>query len=162
MAVIISRRQNPFLIVKEGDPGTPADTDESGLAHARGGKHPTPTPVPTLGGGEKWVSTSNTKRTKGTNSTSSPPPPKTFGGLKLCYGKERYRFPGHYLVPKGIQGGSAKSESVGLPPGQFAPSKEGAAELWAWLRHGAQASHAALNNRKEEVLDFYVSFAAAT
>ncbi|KAJ3750781.1 glycosyltransferase family 22 protein [Lentinula detonsa] len=39
--------------------------------------------------------------------------------LTLCYGKEWYRFPGHYLVPDGIRVEFIKSEFEGLLPGHF-------------------------------------------
>ncbi|KAJ2935635.1 hypothetical protein H1R20_g1457, partial [Candolleomyces eurysporus] len=40
--------------------------------------------------------------------------------LTLCYGKEWHRFPGHFLVPNGVQVGFIKSEFDGLLPGHFA------------------------------------------
>ncbi|KAJ3808814.1 glycosyltransferase family 22 protein [Lentinula lateritia] len=39
--------------------------------------------------------------------------------LTLCYGKEWYRFPGHYLVPDGVRVEFIKSEFEGLVPGHF-------------------------------------------
>ncbi|KAJ3863018.1 glycosyltransferase family 22 protein [Lentinula novae-zelandiae] len=39
--------------------------------------------------------------------------------LTLCYGKEWYRFPGHYLVPDGVRVAFIKSEFEGLLPGHF-------------------------------------------
>lgn len=45
-------------------------------------------------------------------------PIKEFG-LKLCYGKDWYRFPGHYLVPNGIDVEFIKSEFDGMLPRHF-------------------------------------------
>ncbi|KAF9015664.1 glycosyltransferase family 22 protein [Cyathus striatus] len=39
--------------------------------------------------------------------------------LKLCYGKEWHRFPGHYLVPDGIKVEFVKSEFNGILPRHF-------------------------------------------
>ena len=45
-------------------------------------------------------------------------PIKQFG-LRLCLGKEWYRFPGHYLVPDGVDVQFIKSEFDGLLPRHF-------------------------------------------
>jgi len=42
--------------------------------------------------------------------------------LTLCYGKEWYRFPGHYLIPTGVNVEFIKSEFDGLLPRHFRPS----------------------------------------
>jgi len=39
--------------------------------------------------------------------------------LRMCYGKEWYRFPGHYLVPDGIRVDWIKSEFDGMLPAHF-------------------------------------------
>ncbi|KAG8979693.1 mannosyltransferase, partial [Tulasnella sp. 427] len=103
--------------------------------------------------GKKWVSTS--KYAEDEQQQVDLSPIKTFGGLKLCYGREWYRFPGHYLLPDGVRAEFVKSEFDGLLPGHFAPSKEGAAGLWSWSRHGARTGHSALNDQNQEVMDFY-------
>ncbi|KAL1951264.1 hypothetical protein VTO73DRAFT_413 [Trametes versicolor] len=40
--------------------------------------------------------------------------------LRLCVGKEWYRFPGHFLVPDGVRVDWIKSEFDGMLPGHFA------------------------------------------
>jgi alpha-1,2-mannosyltransferase len=40
----------------------------------------------------------------------------------LCLGKEWYRFPSHYLLPKTMRAGFIKSEFSGLLPGEFSES----------------------------------------
>lgn len=49
-------------------------------------------------------------------------PIKDFG-LRLCVGKEWYRFPGHYLIPDGIRVEWIKSEFDGMLPGHFFETK---------------------------------------
>jgi alpha-1,2-mannosyltransferase len=41
-------------------------------------------------------------------------------GLRICYGKEWYRFPGHYLVPDGVRVEWIKSDFDGMLPAHFA------------------------------------------
>ncbi|KAG8968253.1 mannosyltransferase [Tulasnella sp. 425] len=113
----------------------------------------TPPPAGSVDDGKNWVSTSKYEEEERHQIDLSPL--KAFGGLKLCYGKEWYRFPGHYLLPEGVQAEFVKSEFNGLLPGHFTPSKEGAAGLWAWSRQGARVGHPALNDRNQEVLEFY-------
>lgn len=50
--------------------------------------------------------------------------------LRLCVGKEWYRFPGHFLVPNGIETRFIKSEFDGLLPQPFHASTHNA--LWPW------------------------------
>jgi alpha-1,2-mannosyltransferase len=45
-------------------------------------------------------------------------PIKEFG-LRICYGKEWHRFPGHYLFPDGIRVDWIKSEFDGMLPAHF-------------------------------------------
>ncbi|KAH9944005.1 glycosyltransferase family 22 protein [Epithele typhae] len=40
-------------------------------------------------------------------------------GLRMCVGKEWYRFPGHFLVPDGVRVDWVKSEFDGMLPGHF-------------------------------------------
>ncbi|KDR85775.1 hypothetical protein GALMADRAFT_52757 [Galerina marginata CBS 339.88] len=87
--------------------------------------------------------------------------------LKLCYGKEWYRFPGHYLVPTGVQVEFVKSEFDGMLPRHFEekmPEEEGAehggvlAELanrW-WLKPQTRFVPKDLNDLNKEDLSHYV------
>ena len=43
--------------------------------------------------------------------------------LKLCLGKEWYRFPGNYLIPSGVQVQFVKSEFDGMLPRHFETEK---------------------------------------
>ncbi|KAG6337066.1 hypothetical protein ID866_2019 [Astraeus odoratus] len=71
--------------------------------------------------------------------------------LRLCLGKEWYRFPGHYLVPTGVDVGFVKSESSGLLPAHFTHSFD----AW-WDRKGSKHTPAGLNDLNKEVQEFYV------
>jgi alpha-1,2-mannosyltransferase len=51
-------------------------------------------------------------------------------GDTLCLGKEWYRFPSHYLMPKGVHAKFIKSEFSGLLPGEFADSHETWSGTW--------------------------------
>ena len=51
-------------------------------------------------------------------------PIKEFG-LRVCIGKEWYRFPGHYLVADGVRVDWIKSEFDGQLPAHFRPTKGG-------------------------------------
>ena len=46
-------------------------------------------------------------------------------GLRVCYGKEWYRFPGHYLIPDGIRVDWIKSEFAGQLPAHFLETEGG-------------------------------------
>jgi len=50
--------------------------------------------------------------------------------LKLCIGKEWYRFPGSYLVFTGVEVGWIKSEFEGLLPGHFAENVSSNNSFW--------------------------------
>ncbi|KIM32271.1 glycosyltransferase family 22 protein [Serendipita vermifera MAFF 305830] len=52
-------------------------------------------------------------------------------GLRLCIGKEWYRFPSHFFVPDGIDVKFIKSEFDGLLPQPFPPSV-GSSAFWPW------------------------------
>ncbi|KAI0078866.1 glycosyltransferase family 22 protein [Panus rudis PR-1116 ss-1] len=78
-------------------------------------------------------------------------PLKEFG-LRLCYGKEWYRFPGHYLIPDGIQVDWVKSEFDGMLPGHF-PRSEGS--LVDRIT-GTKAIPSGLNDLNRENPEFYV------
>jgi alpha-1,2-mannosyltransferase len=57
-------------------------------------------------------------------------PIRAFGGLRLCLGKEWYRFPSHYLIPDGVNIEFIKSDFRGLLPGHFTPSLGTSGGLW--------------------------------
>jgi alpha-1,2-mannosyltransferase len=50
-------------------------------------------------------------------------------GLRLCMGKEWHRFPGHYLVPDGVDVRFIKSEFAGLVPGRYLEHAPGGIDL---------------------------------
>ncbi|KAI0274963.1 asparagine-linked glycosylation 9 protein isoform a [Gloeopeniophorella convolvens] len=51
-------------------------------------------------------------------------PIKDFG-LRVCYGKQWYHFPGHYLIPDGIRVDWVKSEFDGMLPAHFRETHDG-------------------------------------
>lgn len=61
-------------------------------------------------------------------------PIKNFG-LRICYGKEWYRFPGHYLVPDGIRVDWIKSEFDGMLPAHFLEARGGLMSRALGTRH---------------------------
>lgn len=72
--------------------------------------------------------------------------------LRLCLGKEWYRFPGHWLVPDGVQVHFIKSDFEGLLPSHFSiPSGGG---VW----EGMKAIPRGMNDRNIEYLGNYVSY----
>ncbi|KAK7686746.1 hypothetical protein QCA50_010346 [Cerrena zonata] len=80
-------------------------------------------------------------------------PLKDFG-LRLCVGKEWYRFPGHYLVPDGVRVDWIKSEFDGMLPGHFLETKyEGG--LMERVRGTRVVPHG-LNDLNKEAAEFYV------
>ncbi|KAF9567750.1 glycosyltransferase family 22 protein [Agrocybe pediades] len=92
-------------------------------------------------------------------------PIKEFG-LKLCYGKDWYRFPGHYLIPNGIDAEFIKSEFDGMLPRHFeqkAPAddyEEGRvfsklADSW-WLKPQTRFVPEDLNDLNKEDPSHYV------
>ncbi|KAF7436487.1 mannosyltransferase [Pleurotus ostreatus] len=83
--------------------------------------------------------------------------------LTLCYGKEWYRFPGHYLVPDGVRVDFIKSEFDGMLPGHFGegelkhvngPSQYPLAPFL--LRPEMRLVPAALNDLNREAPSYYV------
>ncbi|KIJ66247.1 glycosyltransferase family 22 protein [Hydnomerulius pinastri MD-312] len=72
--------------------------------------------------------------------------------LRVCLGKEWYRFPGHYLVPDEVSVDFVKSEFEGLLPAHFQAAKN---DPW-WDRRGSKVAPAGLNDRNMEVQDYYV------
>lgn len=51
-------------------------------------------------------------------------------GDTLCLGKEWYRFPSHYIMPKGMRAKFIKSEFSGLLPGEFAEGQGKFSATW--------------------------------
>ncbi|CAG7853822.1 Alpha-1,2-mannosyltransferase alg9; AltName: Full=Asparagine-linked glycosylation protein 9; AltName: Full=Dol-P-Man:Man(6)GlcNAc(2)-PP-Dol alpha-1,2-mannosyltransferase; AltName: Full=Dol-P-Man:Man(8)GlcNAc(2)-PP-Dol alpha-1,2-mannosyltransferase; Flags: Precursor [Serendipita indica DSM 11827] len=72
--------------------------------------------------------------------------------LRLCIGKEWYRFPSHFLVPDGIEVRFMKTAFDGLLPQPFPPSKGDS--VWAW--DGTRESSPGLNDLNMENPTFYV------
>ncbi|KAF8910176.1 glycosyltransferase family 22 protein [Gymnopilus junonius] len=86
--------------------------------------------------------------------------------LTLCYGKEWYRFPGHYLVPNGVKVEFVKSEFDGMLPRHFEESipedeiEEGGvfaklANRW-WLRPQSRFVPNDLNDLNKEDVSHYI------
>jgi alpha-1,2-mannosyltransferase len=76
--------------------------------------------------------------------------------LRLCLGKEWYRFPGHYLVPNGVKVDFVKSEFGGLLPAHFEESHAKLTFKGWWDRPGSRITPASLNDLNNEALEFYV------
>ncbi|KAG8880375.1 mannosyltransferase [Tulasnella sp. 332] len=79
----------------------------------------------------------------------------TFGGIRLCVGKEWYRFPGHYLVPDGVDVEFIKSQFDGMLPGHF-PDSHKTRGPWWWRRDQTKVASPGLNDRNEEEMSRYV------
>lgn len=77
--------------------------------------------------------------------------------LRLCLGKEWYRFPGHYLVPNGVKVDFVKSEFGGLLPAHFEESHAKLTFNGWWDRPGSRITPANLNDLNKEAPEFYVS-----
>ena len=75
-------------------------------------------------------------------------------GLRICYGKEWHRFPGHYLVPDGIRVDWIKSEFDGMLPAHFLEPRGGILSRATGTRH----LPAGLNDLNNEEPMHYVSF----
>jgi alpha-1,2-mannosyltransferase len=82
-------------------------------------------------------------------------PIKDFG-LRICYGKEWYRFPGHYLVPDGIRIDWIKSGFDGMLPAHFHETHDGIRSRALGTRHVPIG----LNDLNKEEPMHYVSFYA--
>ncbi|KAH7886077.1 glycosyltransferase family 22 protein [Phlebopus sp. FC_14] len=74
--------------------------------------------------------------------------------LRVCLGKEWYRFPGHFLVPNGVMVDFVKSDFDGLLPAHFQPSPS-ENEPW-WDRRGTKTTPLGLNDLNKEVHGYYV------
>ncbi|THH03959.1 hypothetical protein EW145_g5876 [Phellinidium pouzarii] len=73
--------------------------------------------------------------------------------LTLCLGKEWYRFPGHFLIPDGVNVEFIKSEFDGMLPRHFAKSKGDNA---LWSRDGTRFVPEDLNDLNKEDPSHYV------
>lgn len=76
--------------------------------------------------------------------------------LRLCLGKEWYRFPGHYLVPNGVKVDFVKSEFGGLLPAHFAEGHAKSIFNGWWNRSGSKITPTSLNDLNKEAPEFYV------
>ena len=76
-------------------------------------------------------------------------------GLRLCVGKEWYRFPGHFLVPDGVRVDWVKSEFDGMLPGHFAETARAGGLLQRAM--GTRVVPKDLNDLNKEAPSFYVS-----
>ncbi|OCB89039.1 asparagine-linked glycosylation 9 protein isoform a [Sanghuangporus baumii] len=79
--------------------------------------------------------------------------------LTLCYGKEWYRFPSHFLIPDGVNVEFVKSEFDGMLPRHFEPSNSeeaGVGELF-WKRTGTRYVPEDLNDLNKEDMGHYAS-----
>jgi alpha-1,2-mannosyltransferase len=81
-------------------------------------------------------------------------PVKDFG-LKLCIGKEWYRFPGSYLIPEGIRVDWVKSEFDGLLPGHFEKVEKRTSLLW--FADGTRVIPKGMNDLNHEEAMHHVS-----
>ncbi|KAF8585144.1 glycosyltransferase family 22 protein [Ramaria rubella] len=79
-------------------------------------------------------------------------PIKQFG-LRLCLGKEWYRFPGHYLIPDGVDVRFIKSEFDGMLPRRFDAS---IGENRIWRREATRRVPPGLNDLNKEEKSHYV------
>ncbi|KAI0718861.1 glycosyltransferase family 22 protein [Cerioporus squamosus] len=75
-------------------------------------------------------------------------------GLRLCVGKEWYRFPGHFLVPDGVRVDWIKSEFDGMLPGHFTETSRHGGLLERVK--GTRVAHRSLNDLNREAPEFYV------
>jgi alpha-1,2-mannosyltransferase len=75
-------------------------------------------------------------------------------GLRLCIGKEWYRFPGSFFVPDSVEIRFIKSEFDGLLPQPFTPSA-GNLTFWPW--DGMRVIPDGLNDLNVENTAHYVS-----
>lgn len=72
-------------------------------------------------------------------------------GDHVCFGKEWYRFPSNYFLPRGMRAKFVRSEFRGLLPGEFAEARTGFG-FWS----GTWLPTSGLNDRNEEDMSKYV------
>lgn len=75
-------------------------------------------------------------------------------GVRVCYGKEWYRFPSHYLFPEGIEVQFVKSGFSGLLPRHFAVDPTPSEGLWK--RGQTRVAPPGLNDMNREEPGVYV------
>ncbi|KAF9302215.1 mannosyltransferase [Mortierella antarctica] len=89
--------------------------------------------------------------------------------IRVCVGKEWYRFPSHYFLPEGARLGLIKSHFDGLLPGEFYEQSESGyptsgkthhplAIDWRWSagrRPGTSHTPTLMNNENKEVVEHY-------
>jgi alpha-1,2-mannosyltransferase len=75
-------------------------------------------------------------------------------GVRVCYGKEWYRFPSHYLFPEGIEVQFVKSGFSGLLPRHFATEPIPSEGLWK--RGQTRVAPPGLNDMNREEPSVYV------
>lgn len=76
-------------------------------------------------------------------------------GLRVCYGKEWYRFPSHYMFPEGVEVQFVKSGFSGHLPQHFAVGAISSESLWR--SSGTRIVPPGLNDLNQEVPGVYVS-----
>ena len=82
---------------------------------------------------------------------------EVLGGVRMCLGKEWYRFPSHFLFPEGVEVRWIKSEFSGLLPGKFAPSSGKGSPWGLWPWDGMRVQPEGANNLNKEDPTVYVS-----
>ncbi|KAK1233678.1 mannosyltransferase [Marasmius sp. AFHP31] len=75
--------------------------------------------------------------------------------LTLCVGKEWYRFPGHYLVPNGVNVEFIQHDFHGLLPGHFPEQSKAPKSNW-WWRPQTRVQPEGLNDLNKEEPSHYV------
>lgn len=75
-------------------------------------------------------------------------------GDTLCLGKEWYRFPSHYILPKGMHAKFVKSEFSGLLPGEFVGIDD--------IMSGTSRIPSYMNDENKEELDKYTDLSQCT
>lgn len=75
-------------------------------------------------------------------------------GVRVCYGKEWYRFPSHYLFPDGVEVQFVKSGFSGLLPQHFATEPIPSEGLWK--RGQTRVVPPGLNDMNREEPSVYV------
>lgn len=78
-------------------------------------------------------------------------------GDSVCFGKEWYRFPSSYFLPRDMRAKFVRSEFRGLLPGEFSEARTGFG-FWS----GTWLPTFGLNDRNEEDLGKYVDLRACT
>lgn len=84
-------------------------------------------------------------------------PPTGLDGANVCFGKEWYRFPSSYFLPRDMHAKFVRSEFRGLLPGEFSEARTGFG-FWSgtWLPSGS------FNDRNEEDMSKYTDLRACS